>query len=60
MQHYMLVGWHEGRDPSAAFDTLGYLSANPDLAAANVNPLAHFLNSGIYECRQPVNDGMWS
>jgi len=53
-------GWTEGRDPSAVFDTLGYLAANPDVDAANVNPLDHFLKFGIYEGRTAVNDGMWS
>ena len=56
----MLFGWQEGRDPSACFDTLGYLAANPDVAAADVNPLDHFLTFGIYEGRQAVNDGMWN
>ena len=32
----------KGADPSAAFDTIGYLAANPDVAAAGVNPLEHF------------------
>ena len=44
---------------SVAFDTLGYLAANPDVAAAGVNPLEHFLKFGIYEGRQPIDDGMW-
>ena len=43
--------------PSAAFDTLGYLAANPDVAAAHINPLDHFLLSGIYEGRDAVSDG---
>ena len=43
LQHYEAVGWTEGRDPSAGFDTLGYLAANPDVAAAHINPLDHFL-----------------
>ena len=38
----MTFGWSEGRDPSAAFDTLGYLMNNPDVAAANINPLEHY------------------
>ena len=41
------------------FDTLGYLAANPDVAAADVNPLDHFLTFGIYEGRQIVNDGLF-
>ena len=49
--HYEAVGWKEGRDPSAGFDTLGYLAANPDVAAAGINPLDHFLQFGIYEGR---------
>jgi hypothetical protein len=52
-------GWKEGRDPSAGFDTLGYLGANPDVAAAGVNPLEHYLTFGIYEERQAVSDGLW-
>jgi hypothetical protein len=35
---------------------IGYLAANPDVAAAHVNPLDHF-QSGIFEGRQAVNDG---
>jgi serralysin len=45
--------------PPAGFDTLGYLAANPDVAAAGVDPLEHFLSFGIYEGRQAVNDGLW-
>jgi hypothetical protein len=56
LDHYEQFGWKEGRDPSAAFDSLGYLAANPDVAAAGVNPLDHFLTFGIYEGRQVVND----
>ena len=48
-----------GRDPSAAFDTNGYLAANPDVAAAHANPLDHFMTFGVYEGRQAVNDRIW-
>ena len=40
--HYNGSGWHEGRDPNAFFSTAVYLSANPDVKAAGVNPLTHF------------------
>ena len=43
----------------AAFDTQGYLAANPDVAAAGVNPLTHYLQFGIYEGRQTGSDGIW-
>jgi len=29
LQHYEQFGFKEGRDPSANFDTLGYLAATP-------------------------------
>ena len=59
LQHYHDFGWREGRDPSAAFDTQGYLVNNPDVAAANIDPLEHYLMFGIYEGRVAVNDGVW-
>ena len=46
-------GWHEGRDPSAFFSTAIYLSANPDVKAAGVNPLDHFDAAGWQEGRVP-------
>lgn len=36
-----------------AFDPSYYLAANPDVAAARVDPLDHFLNSGWREGRNP-------
>ena len=51
LDHYHNSGWHEGRDPSAAFDTTLYLIDNPDVAAAGVDPLAHFLQFGSAEGR---------
>ena len=47
-------GFREGRDPSALFDTSAYLAANADIAAAGIDPLAHYLTTGLYEGRQPV------
>ena len=41
--HFDQSGWKEGRVPSLAFDPRAYLAANPDVAAAHVDPLAHFL-----------------
>ena len=41
------------------FDTTGYLAANPDVAAAGINPLDHYLTLGTYEGRTVVNDGLW-
>ena len=53
--HYNSTGWHEGRDPDAFFSTAVYLSANPDVKAAGVNPLTHFDAIGWKEGRMPVD-----
>ena len=50
------IGWHEGRDPNAFFSTAIYLSANPDVKAAGVDPLVHFDQSGWKEGRVPSLD----
>jgi hypothetical protein len=55
-----IVGWHEGRDPSAWFDTRLYLVNNPDVAAAGIDPLDHVINTGIYEGRAAIGDNVWS
>jgi Peptidase M10 serralysin C terminal len=46
-------GWAAGRIPSPAFDPAQYLSHYPDVAAAHIDPLAHFLQNGAQEGRQP-------
>ena len=59
LDHYNLHGWHEGRDPSVAFDTTAYLAAYPDVQAAGVNPLVHYLRFGDDEGRSTFADGLW-
>ena len=41
------IGWMEGRVPSIHFDPAQYLAANPDVAAAAIDPLRHFSSSAI-------------
>lgn len=50
-EHYFQTGWLEGRDPSPAFSTSQYLAVNPDVAAARVNPLLHYVVYGRAERR---------
>jgi len=45
-QHYHHYGWHEGRDPDAFFSTSTYLSLNPAVKAAGVDPLVQFDQGG--------------
>ncbi|MDB5477238.1 MAG: glycosyl transferase, group 1 family protein, partial [Phenylobacterium sp.] len=56
IEHFLVSGWREGRDPSRAFSVSEYLDANPDVAAAGMNPLVHYLRAGRTEGRQPRQD----
>ena len=51
LAHFMSRGWRDGLDPSAGFSVEGYLALNPDVAAAGLNPLAHYLQFGAAEGR---------
>lgn len=52
-QHYNNSGRFEGSNPNAIFNTNEYLTANPDVAAAGVNPFQHYLAVGASEGRAP-------
>jgi serralysin len=52
LDYYHNIGWKLGDDPSANFDTKLYLIHNPDVAAAGMDPLEHFLAFGQAEGRQ--------
>ena len=41
------------------FDTTSYLAAYPDVAAAHIDPLLHFLQVGFQEGRSAFADGVW-
>ncbi len=56
VQHYCAHGWREGRNPSAAFDTLFYLATSPDIKEAGMNPLLHYVLAGAAEGR-PAHPG---
>ena len=54
LEHFLTVGWALGLDPSAEFSTDGYLCEHPDVEAAGVNPLRHYLSSGRTAGRRPI------
>lgn len=56
LRHFVLFGWHEGRDPGPLFSVNHYLAQAPDVAAAIVNPLVHYLECGWREGRWPRAD----
>jgi glycosyltransferase involved in cell wall biosynthesis len=53
VEHYLMYGWREGRDPSPRFCTASYLQDNPDVADAGEIPLVHYLTQGWREGRLP-------
>ncbi len=52
-EHFMTVGWAEGRKPHALFDTEWYLRQNPDVESSGINPLLHYVTGGWKEGRRP-------
>lgn len=50
-RHYLRHGAALGFSPSPLFDGPYYLANNPDVAAAGVNPLLHYLDNGRAEGR---------
>lgn len=52
IEHFLLFGASEGREPSPKFSCKFYRDANPDVAQSNVNPLLHYLKYGIKEGRK--------
>lgn len=49
IEHYVLYGWKEGRNPALWFDTNEYLEKNPDVAQAGVNPFAHWIKNNKHK-----------
>lgn len=47
VSHFIDYGWKEGRNPNSKFDTKKYLMNNPDVAAAEINPLLHCVLNGL-------------
>ena len=54
LQHFLDIGWKEGRNPNAFFDTAGYLLTNSDVADERINPYYHYLRYGLYEGRETM------
>ena len=51
LDHYLTVGWKEGRNPNRLFDTNWYLTTYPDVRDAGDNPLLHYIYHGSVEPR---------
>ena len=59
LNHYLTIGWREGRRPGPGFDPDYYRYANPDLAKAGIDPLAHYVMYGVNEGRDKRSVGEW-
>lgn len=55
LTHYLRLGGFMGLDPSEEFDSDWYLRVNPDVQAAGVNPLLHYVQHGRNEGRLPYS-----
>jgi glycosyltransferase involved in cell wall biosynthesis len=53
-EHYLRIGAELLRDPSPAFNTAYYVTANPDVADSGMNPLLHYIHYGRMEGRRCV------
>jgi glycosyltransferase involved in cell wall biosynthesis len=56
IDHFMTVGWAEGRSPCPLFDTEWYFQTYPDVEASGINPLLHYALYGWKERRNPHPD----
>lgn len=56
-EHFMRLGWREGRDPNATFSIAKYLQLNPDVEITGINPFWHYVHHGRGEGR-PTGHGL--
>ncbi|WP_312163924.1 hypothetical protein [Phenylobacterium sp.] len=56
LDHFLRLGWREGRDPSYDFSTASYLELNPDVAASGRHPFIHYVTQGRREGRTTKAD----
>jgi hypothetical protein len=51
--HYLEIGWRKGFSPSPYFDVPWYLNAFADVRESGLEPLTHFLATGMAQLRDP-------
>lgn len=60
LDHYLEIGWKEGKNPSLSFNSSWYLNSYPDVAQSGINPLVHYIEFGIFEGRLPAPSFCWN
>ncbi|MDP5149787.1 hypothetical protein [Rheinheimera baltica] len=58
LQHYLLFGGFEGRNPNKDFDSAWYLTNYSDVSEQNINPLLHYIKFGRQEGRITAARGL--
>lgn len=56
LEHFLVTGWREGRDPHPRFSVKDYLETYPDIAHAGMNPFVHYVRTGRAEGRMARNE----
>ena len=51
LEHFLITGWREQRNPNSTFDTAFYISRNADIRDTGINPFWHYLVAGRAEGR---------
>lgn len=54
IEHYLLNGAIEGRNPSKEFDSKWYIEYYKDVMESGINPLLHYIEHGKTEGRLPL------
>lgn len=54
LEHFILEGAQEYRNPSDKFNTYWYVSQHKDVQQSSANPLIHYIRNGIKERRSPL------
>lgn len=57
VEHFVVSGWKEGRDPNRWFSVSYYLEANPDIREMKINPLWNYIVAGKSEGRLARHPG---
>ena len=57
LEHFLIAGWREDRNPNSMFDTAFYVSRNADIRDSGINPFWHYLVAGRAEGRSAKRPG---
>lgn len=54
LRHFLVIGYHQWRDPGPGFNIMYYVQTNPELRNMKVNPVIHYLTIGQKNGLLPV------